>query len=60
MKLSKTINLFAALAVVTMGLTMKADAAVTAFFSAGATCGGAATAAFYPSCPKVQVCVFVQ
>lgn len=59
MKLSKTINLFAALAVVTMGLTMKADAAVTAFFSAGATCGGAATAAFSPSGPNVQVSLCV-
>ncbi len=55
MKLTKIIRIAALAFVAAMGFTSTAQAAVTAVFSVGASCGGATSALFSPGGAPVQV-----
>ncbi len=55
MNLTKTLHAIAAIAVMSLGLASQANAAVTAFFSAGSTCGGANSTGFSPGGSTVTV-----
>jgi len=55
MNLTKILRLASAITLVSAGLVAPAEAAVSVFWSAGATCGGATGASFSPGGPNVQM-----
>jgi len=59
MNLTKTLYAIAAIVISSLGFAFQAQATITPFFSAGATCGGAASTGFSPGGAAVTVSLCV-